>query len=103
MKKRLMKIGVSNMLQCTEDLALKSFVVAHCVAHEVEHEATLASHCSEPKERIAELEHEKLKDLQLFRVEPLQPLPWSGTRNILMTSPKNKSGLNKPRRKSRNF
>jgi len=39
MEKRLMDTGAANALQCTEDLALKSFVAAHSARRQSEAEA----------------------------------------------------------------
>ena len=49
MEKRLMNTGAANALQCTEDLALKSFVAARCSRKLLEAEAEASS-------RVAELE-----------------------------------------------
>jgi hypothetical protein len=56
MEKKLMKTGVSNVLQCAQDLALKSFVATRYPARLLETEAPASSCVSELEERIAALE-----------------------------------------------
>lgn len=56
-----MGTGVPNMLQCTQDLALKSFMAAQCVARQVQADASSSSCTSELEEKIAALEREKLE------------------------------------------
>jgi hypothetical protein len=45
MEKELMKIGVANMLQCAQDLAMKSFVTLRCAARQLQVEASSSSVC----------------------------------------------------------
>jgi hypothetical protein len=53
MEKELMGIDVPNMLQCAQDLALKSFVAARCAAHHVQTDASSSTRMSKLEEKIA--------------------------------------------------
>jgi hypothetical protein len=59
MERELMKTDVPNMLQCVEDLALKSFLATRCAAHQLKAEASSSSRVTELEEKIAALEREK--------------------------------------------
>jgi hypothetical protein len=61
MEKELMKTGVPNMLQCTQDLVLKSYVASHYAAHQLGIEASSHSHESELEVKNATVEREKLE------------------------------------------
>ncbi|KAG2571459.1 uncharacterized protein LOC120640649 [Panicum virgatum] len=63
LERRLMRTGVPNMLQCAEDLALKSLVASRCAAWQLRAEGMQSSRAAELEERIAALEKEKA-DLQ---------------------------------------
>ena len=59
MERRLMNTSMDNMLQCAEDLALKSFVAARCIAPQLRLESGCASRLAELEERVARLERER--------------------------------------------
>jgi len=54
-----MNTSMDNMLQCAEDLALKSFVSTRCTARQLRLESGCASRLAELEDRVACLERER--------------------------------------------
>ncbi|RLN03005.1 hypothetical protein C2845_PM13G12030 [Panicum miliaceum] len=61
MEKRLMTTRVPRMLQDIQDLSLKSFIAARCVARQLEAEALASARAAAFEEKVATLEKEKLE------------------------------------------